>query len=180
MSIAESPGQAFYNFLEGCRQLARVVIYTMVDPDTAREITRELVAGGHTPDWFLGAEWVGWFSVDTAHKDLNLIPRSDAAHALLVNDHIGFVYPRQRDRRIQVMFYNPQDPEDRELKLALWRLKRETAMQTGQDLNLTFPGDPTWALCDMQDQIDELIADNLELQSQKEKLTRAIHELEKE
>ncbi len=60
------------------------------------------------------------------------------------------------------------------------RQKRKIAQQTSLDLDLTFPGDLTWALCEMQDQIEELIQDNFELQTQKEKLTRAIHELEKE
>lgn len=34
------PRPGLYTFLEGCRQLGRVVIYTMVDPDTTRDITQ--------------------------------------------------------------------------------------------------------------------------------------------
>ncbi len=174
------PRPGLFAFLEACRQLGRVVIYTMVDQDTSQEIIREMVAGGHAPGWFVDVEWVDWFSVDTAHKDLNLIPGSDAVHAFLVDDHTGFVHPDQLDRWIQVMFYESGDSEDRELELALWRLKRKIALQAGKDLELTFPGDPIWALCGMQDQIDELLHDNFELQAEKEKLIRAIHKLEKE
>lgn len=47
------PRPSLFNFLEACRQSDSVVTYTIVDQNTAREITRELVAGGQALGWFV-------------------------------------------------------------------------------------------------------------------------------
>ncbi|WDP89305.1 MAG: hypothetical protein HUN04_06010 [Desulfobacter sp.] len=159
------PRPGLYDFLEACRDLGRVVQYTMVDEETVREIARELVDSGHAPEWYADIEWVDWFSVDTDHKDLNLIPGASVKNAVLVDDHMGFVAPGQEHRWIKVDFFDPSI-SDRELNLALWRIKRQYWKSLGlsQVIDLTWPGDKDKLINDLQDEIDELLQDVVRLQ----------------
>lgn len=129
------PRPGLYDFLEACRQLGRVVIYTMVDDETSREITEELVEKGFAPSWFADVEWIDWFSYETDYKDLNLIPESDADHAVLVDDHRDFVKPGQESHWIQIRFFDPESP-DNEFTRVLRTLKAHAhALKTGKKYN---------------------------------------------
>lgn len=170
------PRRGLYSFLESCREVGRVVIYTMVGETSFREAARELVSGGHAPDWFPKIEH--YHCGRGEYKDLNRIADTDADHAVLVDDISGFVAPGQIRRWIPVMFVDPAIPDDIEFDLAIWRIRRQYKKITGESVNTTFPADPTLAMADMQDQIDELTCDNFELQAENEKLTQALQEYE--
>lgn len=170
------PRPGLYDFLEACKELGRVMIYTMVDEETAEEITLELSSKGFAPNWFSGVEWVDWFSHDTDFKDLDLIRGSDAKHAILVDDHLGFVKPGQEHIWIPINFFYPQDSNDAELENALWKLKRKIKKLTGKPVDVSWPGDKDKKLQELQDEIDDLLLDNIELQKEKDKLTQIILE----
>ena len=178
--VKRIPRPKLYPFLETVRSLGRVVVYTMVDPETAREILQEL-AKSAAPAWFADVEWVDWFSADTDFKDLNLILGSDADHAFLVDDHAGFVHPKQRHRWIQIPFFNRYNAEDDELMVVLWKLRRKMVKYHDADFSQRYPccsEKKDSVINTLQNEIDGLMIENLELQDEKDRLTCILQEYE--
>lgn len=116
-------------FLEWCRgTFGRVVFFTAVASDLARQALEFLVSRGEAPAWVLDLEVlnptplvVPWGPEPVTKKDLRVL--GDLARVLLVDDHEGYVVHEQRDRWVPVALFDG-DPQDRELARVREELER--------------------------------------------------------
>lgn len=122
-AVSQFPRPGLFGFLEFCFQAAdRVVIFTSVREDLAREIVTRLVADGLAPvEAATSLEYVEW--PRRGRKDLASVPGVSPDEVVLVDDQERYVVPEQRSQWIPIAEFDPQfeeppytDPPDRELE----------------------------------------------------------------
>lgn len=121
-AVSQFPRPGLYNFLDGCKKIGRVVIFTTVDDETFRKIANILVKDNYAPAWFKDVLWVDWFKYGSDFKDLSFIPDSSVENAVLVDDHEPVVNPEQKHRWIEIPFFDPENSSDDELIFALKKI----------------------------------------------------------
>jgi hypothetical protein len=116
------------DFLEWARDaFERLVFFTTVPPDQARQVMEFLVSRSEAPAWVLDLEvWnpeilaVPW-GEPVEQKDLARL--GDPAKAFLVDDYPPYAVPSQRDRLVLIGNFDG-DPKDRELARVREELER--------------------------------------------------------
>ena len=129
------PRPGLKNFLNFCwKNFERVVIYTGVDNDRAREILERLDRRGEVPRGFPDqVEYIEW---PGDVKDLRHIPNAHPEEVLILDDYRDYILPEQRGQWIPVNPYNPpginpelpiemQDEPEKKEDREFERLKRE-------------------------------------------------------
>ncbi len=115
------PRPGLYEFLENCRSLGRVVVYSVVEGWEFKKIAESLIDKGIAPAWFASIEH--YHCDNNGVKDLDLISGTDADHAVLIDDNNKFVAPGQMSRWIQIMYVWSNDPEEQEFERVLRKIK---------------------------------------------------------
>lgn len=100
------PRPGLKEFLNFCRgKFDRVVIYTGVNNDRAREILEMLARQGEVPRAFPDqVEYIEW---PGDVKDLRHIPNARPEEVLILDDYRDYILPEQRGQWIPVNPYNP-------------------------------------------------------------------------
>ena len=100
------PRPGLKEFLQFCRnKFPRVVIYTGVDNDRAREILEMLARQGDIPRKF--PDQVDYIEWPGDVKDLRHIPNARPEEVLILDDYRDYILPEQRGQWIPVNPYNP-------------------------------------------------------------------------
>lgn len=122
-AVGVFPRPGLYEFLQWCGEtFERVVLFTCVSEEHAREIVRHLVAEHAAPEWFREVEYVAW---ERPYKDLKFVQGAALSEILLVDDKRIFVLPEQQEQWIPVPSYLPPfSDEDAELELLRERLRQ--------------------------------------------------------
>ncbi|MCP3940946.1 MAG: hypothetical protein GY710_05630 [Desulfobacteraceae bacterium] len=98
------PRPGLLSFLENVKNLfKKVVIFTAVSEKVFRGVAKNLVAKKDAPEWFADIEYIEW--PRTGKKDLSYIPGIEPHEVLLVDDHFGYVHPKQLFQYISITEY---------------------------------------------------------------------------
>jgi hypothetical protein len=118
-ALSGSPRPGLFDFVRFCLdRFERVVLFTTVEEQDAREVVGALTDAGAVPEEFLTRlEYVAWSG---EFKDIAFVPDVEPERVVLVDDDGGWVRPDQRGCWIEVVPWDG-DPADREL----WRVKAE-------------------------------------------------------
>lgn len=119
-AVSRIPRDGLSSFLEGCRELGRVVVFTSVPESLFRSIAAELADRGEVPTWFEALEYVRWSG---QHKRVGLIPGADNDLALLVDDMPVVVHPDDQAAWIRCEPFEPPYHPDRGLDAVLTQLR---------------------------------------------------------
>lgn len=95
----------------------RIVLFTTVDEDTAREVLKDLANRGDVPAELLDRlEYVDWHG---EFKDLGFVPDARPDEVLLVDDDAGWIRPDQVSRWLSIAPWDGSGSDD-ELE-RIWR-----------------------------------------------------------
>ena len=120
-TIGVFPRPGLYDFLEWCdRHFERVVLYTCVSEEHARDIARRLADEQIVPAWFQDIEYVDW---EGTYKNLRFVEGAEPHEVLLVDDKRIFIPPEQKAQWIPIpSFLDPYPDDDAELDRVRERL----------------------------------------------------------
>ena len=123
-ALNATPRTGLVEFLRYCdANFDRVVLYTTVEKDDAREVVDELVSSGHWPSTLADRlEYVDWFG---EFKDLKFISNVSPERTVLVDDDEAWIRPEQKEQWISIVPWNG-DPDSE-----LQRVQQELIQLTG-------------------------------------------------
>ena len=111
-AVSQIPRAGLAQFLEACRRLATVVIYTSVRADRVQEIVSRLVAEGVAPGWFADVPVV---VASDGMKDLKQVS-VEAPELVVLVDDVPWILPEaQRGQLVAIAPFEPPYETDEEL-----------------------------------------------------------------
>lgn len=104
--INRRPRPGLFDFLKFCLEsFERVVIFTGVDSETAREVLQELADNEAVPKKFIGQlEIIDWSG---EYKDLNFISDASVEEILIIDDDESYILPEQKSQWVSIKPYDP-------------------------------------------------------------------------
>lgn len=111
------------SFLMFCLQsFDRVVLFTALSEERAREVMDGLVVTGDAPPQVKELEYIHWSG---RTKDLRFVPNAQVEEILLLDDEASYIHPEQRAQWVPIKPFLPPYvySPDRELKKTITALE---------------------------------------------------------
>lgn len=126
-SLNRSPRPGLFRFLSFCQHaFSKVVIFTTVETEDAREVFETLYSQGYVPEeLYRDLTFVEWRG---EYKDLRFVNDALPQEIVLVDDDVGWIHPEQQDNWVAI---SPWDGKpDEELDAVRGKLQRMLQSQT--------------------------------------------------